>query len=305
MKKVLVAGGAGFIGSNLVDKLIHSNHQVTVIDNESSDSADKFYYNDKVKKKFLIFTGMGDYDHDLCSWLDYKSDVYDRAVFYYGSNNKIYDQILEKNTEYFFKRKGMIWENFAYHYRYFKDYDYVLVVDSDLKMNSKDLEDTFKIAESNNWPACQWSRDKNSYGNFVPLYIQHLDKKIRTTNFIEMLFMMIRKDLCKNLVKHWNELDLQYATGIDFLLSNVALWNKNLPFYIVDKYKFYNPHPKDKKNGREINSVTKTDGVIRMKKLASIMNDNPKKYKIRDWPKFQCGNERLKNNGNILYTHKI
>jgi UDP-glucose 4-epimerase len=56
MKKVLVTGGAGFIGSNLVDKLIHNNHQVTVIDNESSDSADQFYYNDKAENLKLDVT---------------------------------------------------------------------------------------------------------------------------------------------------------------------------------------------------------------------------------------------------------
>jgi UDP-glucose 4-epimerase len=56
MKKVLVTGGAGFIGSNLVDKLIHNNHQVTVMDNESSDSADQFYYNNKAENLKLDVT---------------------------------------------------------------------------------------------------------------------------------------------------------------------------------------------------------------------------------------------------------
>jgi UDP-glucose 4-epimerase len=45
--KVLVTGGAGFIGSNLVDKLIGLGHEVIVIDNESSDAHDSFYWNDK------------------------------------------------------------------------------------------------------------------------------------------------------------------------------------------------------------------------------------------------------------------
>ena len=45
MKKVLVTGGAGFIGSNLVDRLIDLGIEVTVIDNEYSDAHESFYWN--------------------------------------------------------------------------------------------------------------------------------------------------------------------------------------------------------------------------------------------------------------------
>jgi UDP-glucose 4-epimerase len=45
----LVTGGAGFIGSHIVDRLIHLGHNVKVIDNESSGVHDKFYYNPKAE----------------------------------------------------------------------------------------------------------------------------------------------------------------------------------------------------------------------------------------------------------------
>lgn len=41
----LVTGGAGFIGSHIVDKLISLNHKVIVLDNESSECHNSFYWN--------------------------------------------------------------------------------------------------------------------------------------------------------------------------------------------------------------------------------------------------------------------
>jgi len=46
--KSLVTGGAGFIGSHIVDRLVEMGHEVVVIDNESAD-AEKFYWNDKAQ----------------------------------------------------------------------------------------------------------------------------------------------------------------------------------------------------------------------------------------------------------------
>lgn len=57
--KALVTGGAGFIGSHIVDKLIEMNYDVIVIDNESSNSNTQFYWNNKANN----------YKYDVC---DYK-----------------------------------------------------------------------------------------------------------------------------------------------------------------------------------------------------------------------------------------
>tara|TARA_Y100001970_G_scaffold67587_1_gene86184 strand:+ start:267 stop:1166 length:900 start_codon:yes stop_codon:yes gene_type:complete len=46
MSKCLVTGGAGFIGSHVVSRLLHNNHEVVVIDNESAESNEAFNWYD-------------------------------------------------------------------------------------------------------------------------------------------------------------------------------------------------------------------------------------------------------------------
>ena len=47
--KSLVTGGGGFIGSHIVDKLIEKGHEVICVDDESAESNDEFFYNEKAK----------------------------------------------------------------------------------------------------------------------------------------------------------------------------------------------------------------------------------------------------------------
>jgi UDP-glucose 4-epimerase len=54
----LVTGGAGFIGSNIVDKLIELGHSVICIDNESAECHEQFYWNPKANN----------YKYDICDY---------------------------------------------------------------------------------------------------------------------------------------------------------------------------------------------------------------------------------------------
>jgi len=54
--KAIVTGGAGFIGSHIVDRLLGDGHEVIVIDNESATSNEQFHWNNKSQNHKLDIT---------------------------------------------------------------------------------------------------------------------------------------------------------------------------------------------------------------------------------------------------------
>ncbi len=85
MLRVLVTGGAGFIGSNLVDKLISMGHSVIVIDNESAECNEQFYWNKEAKN----------YKYDICDYLKIKP-LFENidCVFHLAAESRMQPSIL-------------------------------------------------------------------------------------------------------------------------------------------------------------------------------------------------------------------
>ena len=83
--KYLVTGGAGFIGSNLVDKLISLGHDVICIDDESAECHEQFYWNNKAQN----------YKYDICNY-DLIAPLFEGVdcVFHVASDARIQPAIL-------------------------------------------------------------------------------------------------------------------------------------------------------------------------------------------------------------------
>ena len=92
MAKCLVTGGCGFIGSNLVDKLVDEGHEVLVIDDESAICHDQFYYNHNVKY----------YKYSICDYINTR-ELYDGVDYVFDLDDTYLKAEVGKDFKKYFE----------------------------------------------------------------------------------------------------------------------------------------------------------------------------------------------------------
>ena len=84
--KVLVTGGAGFIGGHMVDKLVELGHKVTIVDNEAANQHETFRWNEKANKHVV----------DICDVVTMR-EIFEKykfdCVFHMAAETKIQETL--------------------------------------------------------------------------------------------------------------------------------------------------------------------------------------------------------------------
>lgn len=89
--KILVTGGAGFIGSNLVDELINLGHDVVCVDSNIATSNENFYYNEKADNRVSDVCNLGELRQAMAG-CDY--------VFHMAAQSRVQESVDRPRTSF-------------------------------------------------------------------------------------------------------------------------------------------------------------------------------------------------------------
>ena len=109
--KCVVTGGAGFIGSHLVDRLIHDGHQVTVLDNFSTGRPENLVQHSGSPALSIHKADITDFEHiqphfaDI-DWVFHLAGMADivpsiqQPLNYHHANVELYCHLLEQLLDF-------------------------------------------------------------------------------------------------------------------------------------------------------------------------------------------------------------
>lgn len=116
--KILITGGAGFIGSNIADRYLELGHEVVVVDNlvtgkrENVPASAKFYETDIIEKSLdeIFRVEKPDIVNHLAAQMDVRKSVddpiYDATVNVLGSLNLLQNCVEHKVSKFIFASTG-------------------------------------------------------------------------------------------------------------------------------------------------------------------------------------------------------
>ena len=227
--------------------------------------------------KFLVFSSVGDSTKNYWSWLK-NNEKFDTAIVYYGNNEETW-KLIKKNSTISIRDSGYTFQLLNKYFSLFDLHSQYLVVDDDLFMDLEEVFNTFIFMEKRKCPASSWSRNAASHG-FFDYAITKNTKSIYNTNFIEQGHVFIAGDVLREFLVFCKMHDLdKIIVGWDILLTNFSIYKGLGDFKILDFYQYYNPHPNEKANGREIDKGN-NGFEARSKPLKNFIDTNQHFFKM-------------------------
>ena len=277
MKKILVTGGAGFIGSNLIKRLLKDNHIITSVDNYSAGKKENEYPGVKYLnlntseipfEKYDVVFHLGEYSRIATSFEDIESvwesnsvgtfkvlemcKKYNTKIVYAGSSTRFASEGISHSPYSFFKAQSAAlvknyhdWYGLPYSICYFYNV-FGPGYDSSPKPGYESVVSVFEK---------QWKKG-------LPLTICGDGSQTRSFTYVD--------DIVEGLIMAWKSeecLELQLSNPKQFSILEIAKM-------FSDNIKHIDPRPGDRR--------------------ASAVNDNTARDKL-NWKTTMCVSEWIKN----------